>query len=280
MKEMVQSSQNGCPGLGALSDLVDGVAEPGVQEHVARCRSCLKIVAAYQRLDVATKEAIQPGPGLAERIKARCRGECPEPLRFTLPWRRQLLSAAAVLTLFALLAGAMLHAWLQALSPGEAVAEIPAPAPRVTSPAPVDAAPSPAIGPQRAAIPLSRGRLEMAKAGTGPAAVNAPSYQSVPHMRVSPRVQHVWVVNDLAASREAFLGCLPEKTLVDPVLADATTASYQVLLSDAHLQNVVDRLAGVGFSLVSPMAPQPGRGHELVATGRAVRYEVSFVGTE
>jgi len=98
---------------------------------------------------------------------------------------------------------------------------------------------------------------------------------------VPPRVRHVWVVEDPAASGRVLMGQLPKGARCVASHSDTDTAAYRIRIMDDALPGLVDSLAKTGGALVSPGPPQPSKsGFSRVVWGvrhRPVLYDVRFV---
>jgi len=268
----VPPSHSVCPSPEELSAWVDGYGDPASREHADSCPECQGKLQTYQRLDGAVRAALLPPEGLAERIKLACR-ELPDKPPAPIPIWRTALRCAAGVAFASVLIGGLTVLLKRQDQQGQAARlderqEAQAQAARGEErPEAGDAVASDA-----AADPIRPRDVAKAAAGQGGDGAGHRQYHLAPS-----RVLHVWVVDDLAESRRRFVASLPEDSSHTEAAGVEDGAAYQVLLPDRELQELVDKLAASGWSLVSPGFPQPGRGAELMGTGRVVRYDVHFV---
>ena len=269
-----------CPSPELLSAWADGDGDASLEEHVTACPACQAVLRAYLLVDQATRKVSRPPAHLAGRIKIACRSLPPQ--QRLIYWSSPLLRYAAAFAV-ALAVLAALTAALKWDSGRGAVAVDRDPQGRGQ---PQKPGPVPGRGPAIAGA-------DRLHSGEAPEGAFAPESRPVilktnvdnaalpSSLRlVPPRVHHVWVVDDLSRSHELLLRHLPEGTSTNRIAAGRGIGSYQILIADGELQGLVDRLAGAGWALVSPVTPQPGRGNEIARTGRRVRYDIDFVASQ
>lgn len=285
-------NQKSCPSLEELSAWHDGAGEPGLRAHVEACAACQQLLVTFRRVDAAMRVAAQPSPDLAERIKARCRALPQREPLFLVLWNQPLLrwaaACAVVAVVLLLVHQKMTTATVAAPMAGAETAPTPAAAPALvanSTPPPVPAVPpaqdegagTTAARSAGTAVagsnPIRASKIVRAAADPAPAG-NADMRQA---LLVPARVRHVWVVKDLESAKKQVMASLPADASLTVTTAEDGTVSIQALVTDRVLQSLVDKLAGAGMSLVSPTAPQPDRGKDLVVTGRMVRYDVDLV---
>ena len=257
------------------------------------------MVRAYRRADDAIKAAAVPPADLAARIRAACANlPAEQPAIIRLPWPmsiwRYAAAVAAVVVLvcavaYSVMSGSKPHSGQAAMAKGASerpelasnrqpglppAGDRADPAPEASAGSPVTArAETEVIGSEELAMIDTDGR----RGGSA----NPPTYHD-PASRNEPvplpvRVHHVWVVKDYARSRDFFLKNLPARTSCTQTSTASDSASVEVILQDRQLQELIDRLAASGWSLLSPGLPQPGQSQQLQATGRTVCYAVDFV---
>lgn len=266
-----------CPSQVDLSAYTDREGAAHVETHLAVCPSCSTVVAFYEHVNGVIKNATAPSESLTERIKSACRREA------ALERRRQFQlvfwrAAAAVALLFGLSA-----LYLHQRTPTAAVAPVVAAAPNTVSPtpavaptAPTDVAAAMAEAEAMTGTPgATVDAADLAAAGTG----RDGSLATPGTMHIAPnRVRHVWVVKDLNSSVKLFYSLLPTTAqLAQTEKAGDEGISFRMALPDKELQTLVDNLSTAGMSLVSPVFPQPGEKHKLLANGRNIIYDVEFV---
>lgn len=294
-------SANDCPTQEQLAEFFEGGGGSCSDAHVVSCPRCQSTLTAYRLLDQAVQRAADPPTALAERIKQRCAGLSWEQARpATDAWTSRVLALprwfrpapryavawAAILVLLFTVAWPLLKSG--APTGGGAVANVP-PFTGGASGAQGRVGEA-ADGPGAAAAswtlyPRDGGNVidpagSLSRVGTDGATLS-PASATPPEFRartvVPSRVRHVWMVDDLGQAESMLRASLPATASCAVVEVGPSTASYNVFLSDHRLQGLVDRLASMGFPLVSASVPQPGKGDRLLMTSRTVRYDVEFV---
>jgi hypothetical protein len=278
-----------CPSFAELSAWVDGEGLPELDVHLAVCARCQELAAVCHELDQAVRHLATPPAGLAGRIKLRCR-QLPQADREPVLWLFPALRLAAGLAALATLAGVLAFSLGRQAAGPQVVSAAPV-SPTASRPVPVS---EPAIEPElpsgEAYVATEDGAPAGATVRTGEMALAATRHPAAGGVRfggvhpsnrgegVPGRVVHVWVVRDLAASRRDFLDGLPAGVrCMESVGGEGEMLSLRAVLPDSQAQSLVDRLASRGYSLVSPVGPQPGQAQEHVFTNRPMLYEARFV---
>jgi hypothetical protein len=119
--------------------------------------------------------------------------------------------------------------------------------------------------------------LGLVSLGGGDAGDGAGGRRGRPVGVIGPTVKHVWVVDDMDTSKDAFLKALPKG--VEAKLCGEATDKFclEAVLQDRQLQNLVDGLEEKGWALFTKDYPQPGESEKVVLTGRNVKYVVDLV---
>ena len=92
---------------------------------------------------------------------------------------------------------------------------------------------------------------------------------------ISDAVRHIWMVDDLRASRELF-NTYAKRSGVKTAFADKDGGLIVQFrgLTDRQLQGLVEQLNARKWALVSPMLPQPKQWERVKFTGKPVTYTV------
>jgi len=286
-------SVEGCPAAHDLSAAHDRQPEAGAgKTHAAACPTCGAVLDIYRRLDVAVAAAVQPPPGLAERIKRACHPAAApprdgrfqgrlHPARPRLILLPRLLRSAAAVAVFGFIGWL---AWDAArpvvpapAAPGvafgrpEALLEGPATA----EPFAVEEARLAAAGPAPLAEGLPPQPLRLVNLGGG--SLPAASVGDAGVSRLPRRIHHVWVVEKPAEAAARLEAVLPAGARLERI-PGVSRDLFRIRLADREVQTLVDALSRNGFSLVSPGLPQPGEARRLAITGRPVAYDIELVG--
>lgn len=266
-----------CPSQLDLSSYTDREGAEHVAPHLEACPSCKTVVAFYSNINDVVKKNIAPADGLAERVKCACRREREAAERrrhFQLVFWRAAAVAAMVIAAVAIYVTVVTgpKPAETVTTPALAAAEPPATASEAPGAAAVAKAPVPDTD-EDAPAGTALVPEDLANVGTG-----SGEFGTAASVHIAPnRVRHVWVVKDLDYSTKLFCSLIPSQAKWKQDGSPDECASYQVALSDKELQSLVDNLAAVGFSLVSPSFPQPGEKRKLLASGRTVIYDVDLV---
>ncbi len=270
-----------CPTAEQISHWHDGEGEQNLHEHLAQCPKCRALADHYARIDRAICARLSAhDQELADRIVRGCR--C-RPRTQDLFFN--LLRAAAVLMIILGLAGMFLQR--EPSAPPTLTTESPATlhqggldglegdylvlikigdqlrplhGPRLAEPRP------------RTVYPVeARERL---------VGIEQARRQAMPSPVVLPRdVRHVWVVGDLAESRQKLLNLLPEGTRCSmPRATEGQAMEFTFWLGEEQVQTLVDRMADeLGWALVSSELPQPGQGTRLISRGGEIQYTCNLI---
>lgn len=285
-----------CPPSVEISSWYDGQGTEDLGAHVNECARCTRTVKSYRALDQAVRRGVVPRSSLAQQIVAACERDLAS-RTFILVWPVPVWRVASVAALVTLGLGALfLYAWNPAdpmptrgpddlamrtilpAQPPPIIAGVRGAPPAVPAPfvefAPLRIAPS-TVGP---VLQGGSGLLSVSAPGTHLGGAAAGTGLTTLKEATSDSVRHVWVVADATRAVAALRTLLPQGTVLNPLATrGGPRVTYRVLLSDESLQALVDRLAGAGFSLVSPALPQPGARDRLLVQGKPVLYEMEFV---
>jgi hypothetical protein len=284
-----------CPPSVELSAWHDGEGEDAVGAHLQGCPRCTRTVRSYGAIDTALRRQVRPGASLVQRIHAACQRDL-ESRTFILVWPVPVWRIASLAALVTLGLGALfLYAW----NPAETHAPRPADEMAVRTVLPA-ANPLPMLAGANGSIPAPVAEfqpLRLGSAAGGPTLAGGGNLLSVSlpgvglggHSGASTglmtlkevagdAVRHVWVVADTDQAVATLKHLLPEGTVLNPLSTRRSPrVAYRVLLSDLQVQELVDRMAEAGLSLVSPTLPQPGARERLLAQSKTVLYEMEFV---
>ena len=88
-----------------------------------------------------------------------------------------------------------------------------------------------------------------------------------------------WLVDAATSPLKALKPLMPSQGDVLEYWINQDKPSYrlQLTISDLDLQGLVNQFGQLGYTLISPAAPQPGLFKSLDFTGKTVIYEVDFV---
>ncbi len=293
MKDAANDFSKKCPSAFELSEWMDSEGDSGnIAAHLGNCPKCRQTVASYEQVDAAVQVLATPPPGLAERIKERCRQEKDVPIVFPLWRKRWQYAAAAAFVALLTLSGVL---WkngnngmqeqsivrsettegTQADAVKSEVATIAEPLNSADESAPVaekSLAGGKNIPTNRLVVPVGL------RVGGGTSLQSYYDWNDTrPSLVVPSRVQHVWLTDDVAKARDTFFQNLPVNSRYVDGVRRTDGGNYRVTLSDKNLQELVDKLSSSGLVLLSPTVPQPGYGNQLVTTGKVVTYNANFV---
>ncbi len=284
MKDLLSDDARQCPSIYELNAWHDGEMIDGLTDHVSACPKCQKIVADYDRLETALRQGIPTHDELLiDRIILHCQPRTP-----ARAFIFHLTRVAAILMIVVGLYG-MFAQWsgqrpatagqdLDSLNtfrginlndmPGQFVVLLKN-----------NGQVQPAYGPWlfRSQDDLSPGIVPVNQL----VALSDPRPRSMSPLPVSlpQKVRHVWVVEDLRASRETLIENLPQGARCALRHAeDEQSVELTIWLSDDRLQELVDVLANdMDWALVSSELPQPGQKNRLLSQGREIEYKCSLI---
>ena len=297
---MTEAKTEQCPTNEELSEYYDaqaGEEERGgqfqrVREHLAGCEKCRKTLESYGMIDRLMADALAADEGLTERVKARCRAA---------ELQRRWRSIGRVAAVVAVVIGVMAGVWLSERkgSGGGEIAVVP------TSEQPeVVAVVTESLGEKKPSVesltaaeaPLSDEWLtwheptaESVQASLSRNGMSGKDIRTVGMQQgnqgklagqggaaeINDAVRHIWMVDDLAASRGLFT-IFAKRSGVKTVFADKDGGLIVQFrgLTDRQLQGLVEQLNARKWALVSPMLPQPKQWERVKFTGKPVTYTV------
>lgn len=299
-----------CPPLETLSAWHDGeIEDRGVSEHVKACAACSRAVDTWARIDQALTEQYSGNRKTLDHIIAGCMAELErKPPQIRLLPARVLIRIAASLVMV----GVLIQLGRVASNVANPTTRPPN-GPVYAQPGPVqqetpllasgpddrdvsDRTPPPATAitpaPPRTKSntndddgPVEDGLriAEVQLVSSGPDGgirtpqrvdIHAPTQHSV-----ADHVHHVWLVDDATAPLEILKPLLPDDEAVISHWIEQRKERYrlQLTISDSDLQGLVNRFDALGYTLVSPAAPQPGLIRKVAFSAKVVLYEVDFV---
>jgi hypothetical protein len=306
-----------CPSSEVLSSWYDReLRNPEIDEHLAVCKGCQKVIAAYQSIDnVLTAGLSTDRRDVIIRSVIKQSGR-PSILHFPM-YKVSIAAGLAVVavTLFIALnqmpltPGTGLAAELDdseietEIDLAEAIVE---PAPMIAAtrgpdhstvepppmPFAVARSTSPAPAPREPrfhsteAATATGGIADLRLVNFDPDSRNTrditPRRRSIPasdQKVVEDFVRHIWLVDETVAPLEALKTYTESdgQLLVDLIARDSDRYLLQMVLTDKDLQSLVNRFHDLRFKLLSPDAPQPGIIQTLNFSGKPVKYEMDIV---
>ena len=267
MKE--ESSEQSCLTLEQLEELHGGAGTPEERLHVAQCASCQAKLHEMEELDAMVATAIQPPEGLSERVLAAVRRDKPGMLQSRLKMFRRLTYAVAAAIVIVLGLSIWTYGPVEEAE-GTLAAESAQPAyePLFTG----KYSRSPLKG-----TPLS----EDANLKTVGSSTTRPYTSSPATGVVFPQVvEQVWSVADV----ERGIAFLKQVADVNQRQFDLheneAYHEFALALKDTEAQELADKLASYGWSLLSPSVPQPNSTENVMFTENPVIYKLKLVRAE
>ncbi len=287
MKNPITSAKGGCPSIEELNALHDGQGSPAVAEHTAACAACQETLRACREVDAMVARAVNPPAALSARIKAACRAEAARRRKPMVMWPGHAWHLAAAAAACAAVVALLVMVTEDGAEQKKAVRTARVPSPSAAKPA---AVPSPSVAKTPAAVPVrpapktirTPATEVVSEQGQGIRPVGL-TWDANPYLNgatdmpgVGDFVRHVWVVRDSAAAAAFIRQNLPRHSVLHDLSTNGRNL-YRLIIPDVEMQTFVDRLAGAGYSLVSPSLPQPGATQPLNTFGKPVVYTVEIV---
>jgi len=296
---MTEAKSEQCPTSEELSAFYDAQARgeeseaqfQRVKEHLAGCEKCRKTLDSYGMIDRLMADALAADDGLAERVKARCRAA---------ELQRRWRSIGRVAAVVAVVIGVMAGVWLsERKESGGEIAQATtgdrsdgiATALTETSETPLtNVAKEPPVAPLSDEwLTWHEPTSESVQASLSHNGMSDKDIRTVGMQHGNQRklggqggaaeindaVRHIWMVDDLAASRELFT-TFAKRSGVKTAFADKDGRLIVQFrgLTDRQLQGLVEQLNARKWALVSPMLPQPKQWERVKFTGKPVTYTV------
>jgi hypothetical protein len=90
-------------------------------------------------------------------------------------------------------------------------------------------------------------------------------------------VTHVWGTTNLASVKKDFAAQLPAGANYGILRRNDEDIAFQVKLTDAQLQKLVESMHAKGWVLFSPQLPQPGQKDKVQLNGSNIVYQAEFI---
>ena len=267
MKE--ETSEQSCLTLEQLEELHSGSGTVEERLHVAQCASCQAKLQEMDRLDAMVAEAIQPPEGLSERVLAAVRRDKPGMLQSRLKMFRRLTYATAAAIIIVLGLSIWTYGPVEEAE-GTLAAE------------PVQPAYEPLFTGKYASGPLKGTHVpENANLKTVGSTSSKPYTAShATDVVFPPVVEQVWSVADVEKGIEFLKQVASTNQRQFDLRENESFHECALALKDTEAQELADKLASYGWSLLSPSLPQPDSTENVMFTENPVIYKLKLVRAE
>ena len=271
MKE--ETSMQSCLTPEQLEELRCGAGTTEECQHLAQCSACQSKLHELEHLDALVAKAIQPPDGLSERILAAVRKqEQPIPKnRMKVLWGLTYAAAAAVVIMLSL------AVWTYAPQ-NDADASLVANSAQSVE--------SPTYEP-RFIGKYARNSIRSLQASDNANVKTVGSKTATPYAAplntgvVFPSiVEQVWSVTDLDHGIEFLKQVAKVNQKQFDLRENEIFHEFAIALKDTEAQELADKLASYGWSLLSPSLPQPDSTENVMFTENPVIYKLKLVRAE
>ena len=267
MKE--EMSEQSCLSLEQLEELYSGSGTPEERQHLDQCAACQAKLREMQRLDAMVAEAIQPPEGLSERVLGAVQRERPGLIQSRLKMFRRLTYTVAAAILIVLGLSIWTYGPVEETE-GQVVAESAQPAYE------------PLFTGKYGKTPLKgMSAPDNANVKTvGSASAKPYTASPVTGMVFPPVVEQVWSIADVEKGIEFLKQVAEVNQRQFDMRENESYHEFALALKDTEAQELADKLASYGWSLLSPSLPQPGRTENVMFTENPVIYKLKLVRAE
>ncbi|MCP3965153.1 MAG: hypothetical protein GY750_16790 [Lentisphaerae bacterium] len=278
-----------CPTFEEISLYFDGINEvPGIDLHIEDCAACRKTLQEIADMDAAIKSRVNMNEEDISQLTARIKDGFHrknefEPAKYGMPFPRVVLHLAAALAI----CSAVVYVAVQGLADDMKNSNIADPAQAAVEASQVDKFPyytSNASG-----ILSSSGEensvavenlIPASFSDSQPVMFNdkiATGISKTTPVRIRPKVDHVWVVKNIAKADDALKNLIKGSGAPMQLHQEGSVLTMNGKLNKLQLVKLVRACSNAGFELVSPVAPQPEQHYFKGSSEEPVNYQAQFL---